>query len=77
MIIIKTIILYFIQIAHTDHFPSTGARLVDITFNDMQAVTHSEMGVAVNKGKLGKSNENDQSILDTLQTRAHTIKRNH
>ena len=29
MIFIKTIILYFIQIKHTDDFPSTGTRLVD------------------------------------------------
>ena len=28
MIIIKIVILYFIQIRHTDDFPSTGARLV-------------------------------------------------
>ena len=28
MIIIKNIILYFIQIRHTDDFPSTGTRLV-------------------------------------------------
>ena len=28
MIIIKIIILYFIQIRHTDDFPSTGTRLV-------------------------------------------------
>ena len=28
MIIIKIIILYFIQITHTDDFPSTGTRLV-------------------------------------------------
>ena len=28
MIIIKTIILYFIQIRHTDDFPSTGTRIV-------------------------------------------------
>ena len=28
MIIIKTIILYFIQVTHTDDFPSTGTRLV-------------------------------------------------
>ena len=28
MIIIKTIILYFMQITHTDDFPSTGTRLV-------------------------------------------------
>ena len=28
MIIIKTIIQYFIQITHTDDFPSTGTRLV-------------------------------------------------
>ena len=30
MIIIKLSILYFIQIRHTDHFPSTGTRLVQI-----------------------------------------------
>ena len=30
MIIIKIIILYFIQIRHTDDFPSTGTRLVKI-----------------------------------------------
>ena len=30
MIIIKIIILYFIQIRHTDGFPSTGTRLVFI-----------------------------------------------
>ena len=28
MIIIKNIIIYFIQIRHTDDFPSTGSRLV-------------------------------------------------
>ena len=31
MIIIKMLILYFIQIRHTDDFPSTGTRLVNIT----------------------------------------------
>ena len=31
MIIIKIIILYFIQIRHTDDFPSTGTRLVPVT----------------------------------------------
>ena len=30
MIIIKSIILYFIQIRHTDDFPSTGIRLVSV-----------------------------------------------
>ena len=29
MIIIKTIILYYIQITHTDDFTSTGTRLED------------------------------------------------
>ena len=28
MIMIKNIILYFVQIRHTDDFPSTGTRLV-------------------------------------------------
>ena len=32
MIIINIIILYFIQITHTDDFPSTGTRLVIINF---------------------------------------------
>ena len=32
MIIIKNIILYFIQIRHTDDFPSTGTRLVLIIY---------------------------------------------
>ena len=31
MIIIKTIILYFIQITHNDDFPSTGTQLVPLT----------------------------------------------
>ena len=30
MIIIKISILYFIQIRHTDDFPSTGTRLVNV-----------------------------------------------
>ena len=30
MIIIKIMILYFIQIRHTDDFPSTGSRVVDL-----------------------------------------------
>ena len=30
MIIIKIVILYFIQIRHTDDFPSTGTRLVTL-----------------------------------------------
>ena len=34
MIIIKIIILYFIQILHTDDFPSTGTRLVVLGNND-------------------------------------------
>ena len=34
MIIIKLIILYFIQIRHTDDFPSTGTRLVTIIVRD-------------------------------------------
>ena len=31
MIIIKILFLYFIEIAHTNDFPSTGTRLVSIT----------------------------------------------
>ena len=33
LIIIKMIFLYFIEIAHTDDFPSTGTRLVNIILN--------------------------------------------
>ena len=33
MIIIKIIILYFIQIRHTDDFPSTGTRLVPYNYS--------------------------------------------
>ena len=33
MIIIKIIILYFVQIRHTDDFPSTGTRLVYINLS--------------------------------------------
>ena len=35
MIIIKNIILHFIQIRHTDDFPSTGTRLVYYYINIM------------------------------------------
>ena len=35
MIIIKTIILYFIPIRHTDDFPSTGTRLVIIIHHNV------------------------------------------
>ena len=38
MIIIKIIILYFIQIRHTDDFPSTGTRLVQINSSVCDAV---------------------------------------
>ena len=37
MIIIKIIIVYFIQIRHTDDFPSTGIRLVSINFTAQNA----------------------------------------
>ena len=37
MIIIKIIILYFIQITHTDDLPSTGTRLVLIINRQEQA----------------------------------------
>ena len=35
MIIIKNIILYFIQIRHTDDFPSTGTRLVTHNYDKL------------------------------------------
>ena len=46
MIIINIIILYFIQIRHTDDFPSTGTGLVCITFqtsdpNDVSIIVFS------------------------------------
>ena len=40
MIIIKIIILYFIQIIHTDDFPSTGIRLVHHVFLNQPSLTH-------------------------------------
>ena len=43
MIIIKNIILYFIQIIHTDYFPSTGARLVL-----SKTVKEKDLGVSMN-----------------------------
>ena len=41
MIVIKIIILYFIQIRHTDDFPSTGTRLYSVSsdYNDVIGVT--------------------------------------
>ena len=38
MIIIKKMILYFIQIRHTDDFPSTGTRLVILTSQNTDAL---------------------------------------
>ena len=38
IIIIKIVILYFIQIRHTDDFPSTGTRLVILTTNLAECV---------------------------------------
>ena len=35
MIIIKIIILYFIQIRHTDDFPSAGTRLVSVKMHNL------------------------------------------
>ena len=46
MIIIKIIILYFIQIRHADEFPSTGTRLViimDVLASDVG--THPPLGL--------------------------------
>ena len=41
MIIIKIIYLFFIEIAHTDDFPSTGTRLVYIKY---LTTVHQEVG---------------------------------
>ena len=38
MIIIKNVIRYFIQIRHTDDFPSTGTRLVNWSAMAMDAL---------------------------------------
>ena len=46
MIIIKIIILYFIQIIHTDDFPSTGTRLV-YTIMILKYVVVSKLQVAI------------------------------
>ena len=43
MIIIKTIILYFIQITHTDDFPSTGTLLVIIIEGCLQNTEYSRL----------------------------------
>ena len=45
MIIIKTIILYFIQITHTDDFLSTGTRLVQINIRAGDSVFEIYVGV--------------------------------
>ena len=41
MIIIKSIIISFIQIRYTDDFPSTGTRLVDIIILSFVLQTHN------------------------------------
>ena len=41
MIIIKSIIISFIQIRYTDDFPSTGTRLVDIIILTFVLQTHN------------------------------------
>ena len=40
MIIIKNIILYFIQIRHTNDFPLTGARLIGYNYNTLNKVNN-------------------------------------
>ena len=45
MIIIKTIILYFIQITLTDDFPSTGTQLVYILYNIMIELCYCQKAV--------------------------------
>ena len=55
MIITKIIILCFIQIRHTDDFPSTGTRLVNVKpeMNSCEILTHVLVtsDVADNPGK--------------------------
>ena len=43
MIIIKNIILYFIQIRHTDDFPSTGTRLIHIKIEKQEKLKRIPM----------------------------------
>ena len=45
MIIIGIIFLYFIEIAHTDYFPSTGTRLVPYNNNMIMTTLCAEKGV--------------------------------
>ena len=45
MIIVKTIILYFIQITHSGDFPSTGTRLVQINIRVGDSVFAIVFGV--------------------------------
>ena len=59
MIIIKIIILYFIQIRHTDDFPSTGTHLVLINLQsycilgeivcEILAIQHTPNVIGVNR----------------------------
>ena len=55
MIIIKIIILYFIQIRHTDDFPSTGTRLVQINIRAGDLVFAIVLGVFAYKKLLGRT----------------------
>ena len=55
MIIIKIIILYFIQIRHTDDFPSTGTRLVQINIRAGDSVFAIVLGVFAYKKLLGRT----------------------
>ena len=52
MIIIKIIILYFIQIRHTDDLPSTGTRLVE--YNMSFQISNIHQIIIINKIQLRK-----------------------
>ena len=50
MIIIKIIILYFIQISHSEEFPSTGTRLIGFLTARASATNNSPRALGFNVG---------------------------
>ena len=66
MIITKVIILYFIQIKHTDDFPSTGTHYMGHSVSDSQSmVSESLLMISMRFGTLA---DNDITSLCTFST---------
>ena len=78
MIIIQIIILYFIQIAHTDDFPSTGTRLVGLVLalTFCCAVSPSDETPSLDRvssvEESSEVTEEDQPIVEVEQVAAVT-----